>query len=110
QRPRLLANLFAFSVVASLAGAALVCGVLAAVPALRPPGIGDTELVILGAAIVAATLSDSGYQFALGCRRFRLHADVTTATSWLYAAAIAVLWAVGGLSTVEAALAWVGIH
>jgi len=110
QRPRLLANLFAFSVTVSVAAAGLVCGVLAAVPALRPPGIGDPELVILGAAIIAAALSDSGYQFTLGCGRFRLHADVTTSTSWLYAAAIAILWAVGGLSTVEAALAWVGIH
>jgi O-antigen/teichoic acid export membrane protein len=109
-RPRLLANLLVFSTAVGTAAAALASAVLIAVPALRPPGIGSAELAILAAAIVAATVSDSGYQFALGCGRFGLHASVTSTTSWLYAAGVAALWLDGNLSTVEAALAWVAIH
>jgi O-antigen/teichoic acid export membrane protein len=109
-RPALLTNLLAFSTLAGCAGAGVVCGGLAVAPSLRPPGIGTVELVALAAGIVAATLADSGYQFVLGCSRFRLHALVTTSTAWLYAVLIAALWIAGGLSAADAAFAWAGIH
>jgi O-antigen/teichoic acid export membrane protein len=105
-RPTLLANSLAFSTCAGIAGAAVVCGTLLAVPALRPQGVGDVELAILGISIVAACLADAGYRFMLGCSRFRTHAAVTAITSWIYPLLVVVLWGAFGLTVALGALVW----
>ena len=45
-----------------LAGAAVVCGTLWLVPALRPNGVGAVELGVLAVSILAACLADAGYR------------------------------------------------
>jgi len=106
RRPTLLTNSVAFSATAGVAGAALVCGILFAVPAARPHGVGGTELAILAASIVAACLADAGYRFLLGCSRFRAHALITAVTSWAYPLLAVVVWAAFGLTVALAALIW----
>ena len=106
QRPVLLANSLAFTATAGLTGAAIVCGTLLSFSALRPRGIGGTELAVLAISIVAACLADAGYRFLLGCSRFRPHALVTATTSWIYPLLAAVLWATFGLTIALGALVW----
>jgi O-antigen/teichoic acid export membrane protein len=105
-RPTLLTNSLAFSTCAGIAGAALVCGTLSAVPALRPQGVGDVELAILAISIVAACLADAGYRFMLGCSGFRTHATVTAVTSWIYPLLAVFLWRTFGLTVALGALLW----
>jgi O-antigen/teichoic acid export membrane protein len=109
-RPILLANILVFAAIAGSVGAALVCGALVLAPSIRPPGLGGAELAALALSVVAATLADAGYKFVLACSRFRLHALVTTTTSWIYAALIAAVWATFGLTAARAALAWAAVH
>ena len=108
--PTLLTNILSFAVVAGSVGAALVCAVLVVAPELRPPGLGGPELAALALSVVTATLADAGYKFVLACSRFRLHALVTTSTSWMYAAVIATIWATFGLTVPRAAFAWAAVH
>jgi O-antigen/teichoic acid export membrane protein len=105
-RSVLLTNSLTFSTLAGLAGAAVVCGTLWLVPALRPHGVGAPELAVLAVAIVAACLADAGYRFMLGCSRFRTHALVTAVTSWIYPLLAVALWAVFGLTVVLGTLVW----
>jgi O-antigen/teichoic acid export membrane protein len=109
-RPTLLANLLLFATVAGCAGATLVCAMLVFVPDLRPRGLGSPELAALAVSVVGATFADAGYKFVLACSRFRLHALVTTSTSWMYAAVIATIWAAFGLTAARAAFAWAAVH
>jgi O-antigen/teichoic acid export membrane protein len=105
-RPVLLSNSLAFSTAAGLAGAAVVCGTLWWATALRPAGVGPSELAILAICILAACLADAGYRFLLGCSRFRAHALVTAVTSWIHPVLVVFLWAVFGLTVAMAALVW----
>ena len=105
-RPVLLSNSLAFSTAAGVAGATIVCGTLWSAPALRPAGIGSTELGILAISILAACLADAGYRFLLGCSRFRAHALVTAITSWIYPLLVVILWAAFGLTVALGALVW----
>ena len=73
-------------------------------------GIGDAELVILALGILASALVDAGYSFVLGCSRFGLHAVITVTTAWLYALAVAAVWATVGLTVARAALIWVAVQ
>jgi O-antigen/teichoic acid export membrane protein len=109
-RPVLLANILVFAATASSVSAALVCGALVLAPSVRPPGLGGAELTALGLSVLAAALADAGYKFVAGCSRFRLHALVTTTTSWAYAVGIAVVWAAFGLTAARAAFAWAAVH
>jgi O-antigen/teichoic acid export membrane protein len=109
-RPTLLANILLFAAVAGSVGATLVCTALVLVPELRPAGLGSAELAALVVSVVAATFADAGYKFVLACSRFRLHALVTTSTSWMYAAVIATIWATFGLTAARAAFAWAAVH
>jgi O-antigen/teichoic acid export membrane protein len=102
----LLTNSLTFSTLAGLAGAAVVCGTLWFVPALRPHGVGAPELAVLAISIVAACLADAGYRFTLGCSRFRTHALVTAITSWVYPLLAVLLWIGFGLTVVLGALVW----
>jgi O-antigen/teichoic acid export membrane protein len=106
-RPSLLSNLLLSVTVAAVVAAAVVCGSLEAVPALRPPGIGDAELAVLAGAMLASGLADAGYMFAIGCSRFRLHAAVTVTVAWLYAATMWLVALSDGLTVVRATLIWV---
>jgi O-antigen/teichoic acid export membrane protein len=106
-RPVLLSNLvLATAALAALVGA-LVAGALAALPALRPPGIDDTQLVVLCAATLATALVSAGYSFLQGCSRFRPYGLVLATGPWFYAALLAAVWAGPGLTATRAAIAWV---
>ena len=109
-RPVLLSNLILWVALASVATAAFLCGGLALAPALRPPGVGAPELVVLAAAVAASGVADAGYMFVLGCSRFRLHAAVTIATAWLYAATVTLVSVAAQLTVVRAALIWVSFQ
>jgi O-antigen/teichoic acid export membrane protein len=109
-RPALLTNLVLSVAAAALVAATVVCGVMLAAPAWRPNGIGDTELVILALGIVASALVDAGYSFVLGCSRFGLHAVITVAAAWLYALAVAAVWATVDLTVARVALIWVAVQ
>ena len=107
QRPALLTNMLISVSVAALVASLVVCGTLELVPRLRPPGIGDAELVVLAGAMFASGLADAGYMFALGCSRFRLHAVVTATAAWLYAGTMWLLMITGEITVVHATLIWV---
>jgi O-antigen/teichoic acid export membrane protein len=109
-RPVLLSNLILWVGLASAGTAALMCGGLALAPGLRPPGLGGAELAVLGAAVLASALADAGYMFVLGCSRFRLHAAVTIAAAWLYAATVGLVSLLGELTVVRAGLIWVSFQ
>ncbi len=109
-RPSLLTNLVLSVTVAAVAAAAVVSGVLVAAPDSRPSGVGDAELVILALGILASALVDAGYAFVLGCSRFGIHALITVATAWLYALAVALVWATVGLTVARGALLWVAVQ
>jgi O-antigen/teichoic acid export membrane protein len=106
RRPSLLSNLLLASVVTGAAGAAIVCAALTLFPGIRPARIGTAEVVSLGLAIVAFSFVDGGYNFLVGCSRFRLQALVTATSSWIYAASLLVLWLAGGVTVAGAAIAW----
>lgn len=107
ERSRLLSNLFIFSFVASLAAGVAVSGALYLADA-HPAGLTDADLAILLVAVVAAGLVDDN--FLIGCGRLRDAAAISAIGGWLYACALAVVAAAGGLSVQSAALAWVAGH
>ena len=107
RRPALLANVMLAVTVSATAAAGIVCGALLLVPSLRPPGLGDLELAVMALAMLASALTDAGYMFVLGCSRFRVHALVTIATAWGYAATVTIVALAAGLTVVRVALIWV---
>jgi O-antigen/teichoic acid export membrane protein len=107
ERPALLTNLLLSVSVAAFAAAVAVCGTLALVPALRPPGIRDPQLAVLAGAMFASGLADAGYMFVLGCSRFRLHALVTATAAWVYAGIMWLLAVTGEITVIHATLIWV---
>jgi len=106
-RAMLLSNLLAFSLATSLAAGALVVGALYLLDA-EPVGLGETELAILMAGIVAASLVDDN--FLIGCGRLRESAAISATGGWLYALGLVAVLAVASLSVETAALAWVAAH
>jgi O-antigen/teichoic acid export membrane protein len=90
--------------------AAVVSAVLLAAPTWRPSGIGDAELAILALGILASALVDAGYSFVLGCSRFGIHAVVTVVAAWMYALAVATVWATADLTVARVALMWVTVQ
>ncbi len=110
ERAVLLANTVLSVTTAAAVAAAVVCGVLLATPRGRPPGVGEAEIAVIGAAMLASSLADAGYMFALGCSRFRFHALVTITASWLYAATMWLTWLTVGLTVVRAAALWVAFQ
>lgn len=109
-RAALLTNVLLSVTVTAGAAALVVCGGMLLAPGLRPPGIGDAELAVLAAGMLASGLTDAGYMFVLGCSRFRLHATVTIVSAWLYAAAIAIDSLTTGLTVLRAAIIWVAFQ
>ena len=107
QRATLLTNLV-LAVTALSAGAALVvCGTLRALPGVRPPGIGSTQLVVLFFATLSTALVYAGYTYLQGCSRFRPYGLVQSTASWLYAVLLVASWVGPGLTPTRAASAWV---
>jgi O-antigen/teichoic acid export membrane protein len=111
QRPRaramLLSNLLAFSLATSLVAGGLVVGGLY-LSGAEPAGLTDTQLAILMAGIVAASLVDDN--FLIGCGRLRHAAAISASGGWLYAGALAIALATVDLTVDSAAVAWVGAH
>jgi O-antigen/teichoic acid export membrane protein len=110
ERPVLLANVLLSVTVAECVAAGMVCGALLVFPAIRPPGIDRPEMLVLACGMLASGLVDAGYMFVLGCSRFRLHAAVTIATSWGYAAAITLVALTVGLTVLRAIALWVAVQ
>lgn len=106
-RAGLLTNLVLAVTALSIVGALIVSAALAALPGVRPPGIGTSQLVILGLATLATALVSAGYSYLQGCSRFRAYGLVQSTGSWLYAALLAATWAASGLTATRAAGAWV---
>jgi O-antigen/teichoic acid export membrane protein len=106
ERPVLLTNVALAGVASGLGAGAVVCGGLVLLAGVRPAGIGALELAFLGLGILAVALIDSGYSFLLGCSRFRIQALVTAGSSWIYAAALLVIWVASGLTVTSAVVAW----
>lgn len=109
-RPTLLTNAALATGASSALVAVLACGAIASTPDALPAGLGNTELLLLALATIASAFADTGYAFALGCSRFRLHALTTVVTSWLYAAIVGLVWAAAGLTVARAALAWIAVQ
>ena len=109
-RPTLLTNAALATGASSALVAVLACGAIALTPDALPAGLGNTELLLLALATIASAFADTGYAFALGCSRFRLHALTTVVTSWLYAAIVGLVWAAAGLTVARAALAWIAVQ
>lgn len=105
-RPVLLTNLLVAGAASGLFVALIVCGGLVLLSSIRPAGVGGTEVVFLGVGIVVMVLVDGGYGFLLGCSRFGVQALVTAGSSWVYAGALVLVWAAGGLTVTRAAVTW----
>lgn len=106
-RPTLLSNLVLAQTGLSIGGALIVCGALAALPGVRPPGIGTKQLIVLFLATVATALVNAGYTYLQGCSRFRPYGLVQSTGSWLYATLLAATWLAHGLTATRAASGWV---
>ncbi len=105
-RPRLVANLLLAASAGAVVVAALLIGLLVAVPTIRPAGIGTVELLSLGLATVAAAMAQSGQQFMTGCGLFTQQAVTTTSALWLYPLVLLTIWGVSNLTVANATVAW----
>jgi O-antigen/teichoic acid export membrane protein len=106
-RAALLSNLLGFSLVTGLVAGGLLAGGLYLSDA-QPAGLTDTQLAILMAGIVAASLVDDN--FLIGCGRLRHAAAISASGGWLYAGALAIALVTVDLTVDSAAIAWVGAH
>jgi O-antigen/teichoic acid export membrane protein len=106
-RSALLTNLLLWVLGTASGAILLICGGLLAFPAVRPGGVHVPEIAALAAGMLASALADAGYQFVLGCSRFRFHAFVTVVMAWLYAGLIIVLRLDGQLAVLDVAVVWV---
>ena len=104
ERAAILSNLVSYSLLASLAGAAVVCGTLLALPDARPGDIGSTEILILLGGTVATSLWDES--FLLGWQRMRALALRIAMAGWIYALVLGAAWLLFGLDVPTAAAAW----
>jgi O-antigen/teichoic acid export membrane protein len=105
-RPKLLANLLLAASAGAVIAAVLLVGLLAAVPALRPTGVGTVELFSLGLATMAAATAQSSQQFTTGCGLFRQQAIITVPALWLYPLVLLTIWGVSKLTVANATVAW----
>ena len=105
ERAALLANLvlFGLTVPPIVAGAAAV--VLWS-SGLAPDGVGGAELVVVVLAATATGLALSGFAYLVGLSRFGRLAAVTAVQPWLYAAVVALVWALSGMTVLLASSLW----
>ena len=106
-RATLLANLVAFSLIAALVLGILLVGGLYVIEA-EPAGNGRTQLVILLAAILAASLVDDC--FLVGCGRLREAAAISAGGGWVYVGSLVAAIATVGLNVDSALIAWIAAH
>lgn len=106
-RPTLLSNLLAFSLVTALAVGGAVVGALYLLDA-EPAGTGRSQLAILLAGIVAASLVDDN--FLIGCGRLQEAAAISAGGGWLYAVALLAALAAADLTVDSAIVAWACAH
>jgi O-antigen/teichoic acid export membrane protein len=106
-RAAILSNLLAFSLVTSLVAGGLLVGGMYLSDA-EPAGLTGSQLAILMAGIVAASLVDDN--FLIGCGRLRHAAAISASGGWLYAGALAIALATVDLTVDSAAVAWVVAH
>jgi O-antigen/teichoic acid export membrane protein len=106
-RGMLLSNLLGFSLVCGLAGGLLVVGCLLLL-GVHPAGAGDAALVLLAAAILAASLVDDG--FLIGCGRLRAAAAISASGGWLYALLVVAMASTAGVRVETALAAWITAH
>lgn len=107
QRPHLIGNQLTFGTLFALIAAAVVCTVLALVPALHPTDVSVLDVFILGGGIVAIALENSGYALTLGLSLFRQMAILQTTYAWTYAVLLMLAWNFWELTVTRAALIWV---
>jgi O-antigen/teichoic acid export membrane protein len=105
-RAKLLSNVMLVCTAGALVGSAFVCGGLLLLGNHAPAGIGGTELVILAAGALAASLVHGGSAFLLGCSRFRQRAVALTAWPWAYALLLLVVSVGPGLTITRSVLVW----
>jgi O-antigen/teichoic acid export membrane protein len=106
-RATLLANLLAFSLVASLLVGGALVGALYLLDA-EPAGTGGSQFAILFAGIVAASLVDDN--FLIGCGRLQEAAAISAGGGWLYAGALVAALATVDLTVDSALVAWACAH
>ncbi len=106
ERPALLTNLVVFNLSFAVLGGVVACGVMLALGDHLPEGIGTTEIVLIGAGLVAMAMLDCGYSFLLGCQRFRERAIMIAAAPWGWALLVLFIWG-PGLTVERAAVVWV---
>lgn len=106
-RATLLSNLLAFSLVTSLVVGGLVVAALHLLDA-EPAGTERSQLVILFAGIVAASLVDDN--FLIGSGRLREAAAISAGGGWLYAGALLAALATVDLTVDSAVVAWACAH
>ena len=107
-RAALLANLLAFSLVASLAGIAVVVGGLYLLD-VAPAGFAAaaTSRSWPRRSSPACLVDDN---FLIGCGRLRAAAAISASGGWLCAGAVGIALAVGGLHVESAMIGWVAAH
>ncbi len=106
KRGALLTNVYLFSAVGALVGAAIAVGALLIFEGARPEGLDTAELVALGLGIFGTALSEAALAFMFGCSRFLAAAVCATALPWTYTLLIAFMVIGPGLSVSTATIAW----
>jgi O-antigen/teichoic acid export membrane protein len=106
-RARLLSNVVLASALGAVAGGALACGALVAIPGVRPSGVGAVELAAIAAGALVGAIGLAACAFLQGSGRFGPYSRVLGAGPWVYAFLLGVMWAAGGLTVARAAVAWV---
>ena len=105
-RPALLANVTLVALVGAGIVGVCIAALLAAIPGLRPAGVGGRELLILALGTTAVATVGAGFAFLQGCGRFGPYSHVQATAPWLYAAALAVADVTVGLTVARAAIIW----
>jgi O-antigen/teichoic acid export membrane protein/peptidoglycan/xylan/chitin deacetylase (PgdA/CDA1 family) len=105
RRAALAATTLVFGLALAIVSAVIVCGFLVAAPG-APAGLTDGQIVLLGGGILAAGLLNLGSAIGLGMSLFRQQALLQPFYVWAYAAMLAVVWSVRGLSVTSAAVIW----
>jgi O-antigen/teichoic acid export membrane protein len=106
-RGSIATNTLLAGAVLTMIAAAIVCGVLLALPGLHPEALSRGNVALLAAGIAAASLLNLGYSLSLGLGLFRQQAILQPLYVWTYAALLAVVWWAHGLTVTSAALIWI---
>lgn len=109
RRPSLVTNLLVFTGVSGVVGAVLAAAIVALAGA-RPAEVTDTQVLLFVVGAIANCYVNCGLNFLVGCGRVRLVAYVKAVPPWVYAFAVAGLYATGRLSATSAVGAWTTAH